>query len=264
MCQDGQGPGPANGPAPRGPWLTIEEKGNRKKPRPPLRQVGKPPLTGVPQLEEDDVRDRVATPAGWYSAFREATWEEALSLAAQQILRIRDEHSPRALGALSSAKCTNEDNYAFMRMVRGAFRTNNVDHCTRLCHSTSVAAMNRALNTAAASGSMREIEEATDVIFIAGRTPRSHPSWCLIKRAVARGAKLIVADVRKVESPSWHITPDYPGSAWLFQYHADHIIDAGLTDPSSSGIAPRVRQGRGCVRPYTLEIGEKITGIPRI
>ncbi|HZI75767.1 MAG TPA: 2Fe-2S iron-sulfur cluster-binding protein, partial [Gemmatimonadales bacterium] len=84
-----------------GPWLTIEEMGERKKPRPPLRQIGKPPLTGVPRLDDDDVRDRVATPAGWYSAFREATWEEALSLASQEILRIRDQHGPRALGALS-------------------------------------------------------------------------------------------------------------------------------------------------------------------
>ncbi|HEV8454136.1 MAG TPA: molybdopterin-dependent oxidoreductase, partial [Gemmatimonadales bacterium] len=237
MCQDGQWTWTGEWPRRReGPWLTIEEKGNRKKPRPPLRQVGKPPLTGVPQLEEDDVRDRVATPAGWYSAFREATWEEALSLTTQQILRIRDEHGPDALGALSSAKCTNEDNYAFMRMVRGAFRTNNVDHCTRLCHSTSVAAMNRALNTAAASGSMREIEEATDVIFIAGaNTTESHPVFgALIKRAVARGAKLIVADVRKVELAGLadiHLQM-YPGSdVALFNTMLHHIIDAGLTDP---------------------------------
>jgi formate dehydrogenase major subunit len=270
ICQDGQWTWTGEWPRRReGPWLTIEEKGNRKKPRPPLRQVGKPPLTGFPQLDEDDVRDRVATPAGWYSAFREATWEEALNLTAQQILRIRNEQGPRALGALSSAKCTNEDNYAFMRMVRGAFRTNNVDHCTRLCHSTSVAAMNRALNTAAASGSMREIEEATDVIFIAGaNTTESHPVFgALIKRAVARGAKLIVADVRKVELADLadiHLQM-YPGSdVALFNTMLHHIIDAGLTDPEF--IRDRTREFpkvEAAVRPYTLEIGEKITGIPR-
>ena len=271
MCQDGQWSWTGEWPRRReGPWLTIEEKGNRKKPRPPVRQVGKPPLTGVPsQLDEDDVRDRVATPAGWYSAFREATWEEALSLTAQQILRLRNEHSPRALGALSSAKCTNEDNYAFMRMVRGAFGTNSVDHCTRLCHSTSVAAMNRALNTAAASGSMREIEDATDVIFIAGaNTTESHPVFgALIKRAVARGAKLIVADVRKVELAELadiHLQM-YPGSdVALFNTMLHHIIEAGLTDPEF--IRDRTREFakvEAAVRPYTLEIGEKITGIPR-
>ena len=269
MCQDGQWVWDGEWPRRReGPWLTIEEMGDKKKPRPPLRQIGKPPLTGVPQLGEDDVRDRVATPAGWYSTFREATWDEALSLAAQQIARIRDQHGPKALGALSSAKCTNEDNYAFMRMVRGAFQTNSVDHCTRLCHSTSVSAMNRALNTAAASGSMREIEEACDVIFIAGaNTTESHPVFgALIKRAVARGAKLIVADVRKVELAQMadiHLQM-MPGSdVALFNTMLRHIIQAGLTDPAF--ISERTREFekvKAAVEPYTLEMGQKITGIP--
>jgi formate dehydrogenase alpha subunit len=269
MYQDGQWVWTGEWPRRReGPWLTVEEMGEKKKPRPPVRQIGKPPLTGMPQLGEEDVRDRVATPAGWYSAFREATWEEALSLTAQQILRIRDQHGPAALGALSSAKCTNEDNYAFMRMVRGAFRTNSVDHCTRLCHSTSVAAMNRALNTAAASGSMREIEEATDVIFIAGaNTTESHPVFgALIKRAVARGAKLIVADVRKVELADLadiHLQM-FPGSdVVLFNTMLHHIIESGLTDPTF--IATRTREFEkveAAVRPYTLAVGQKITGIP--
>jgi formate dehydrogenase alpha subunit len=270
MCNDGQWTWTGESPRHReGPWLTIEEMGTKKKPRPPLRQIGKPPLTGLHLLDGDDVRDRVATPAGWYSAFREATWEEALSLTAQEILRIRDHHGPRALGALSSAKCTNEDNYAFMRMIRAGFRTNSVDHCTRLCHSTSVAAMNRALNTAAASGSMREIEEACDVIFIAGaNTTESHPVFgALIKRAVSRGAKLIVADVRKVELAELadiHLQM-LPGSdVALFNTMLRHIIDAGLTDPDF--IARRTREFekvKATVQPYTLQVGEKITGIPR-
>src|SRR5688572_893981 len=269
MCQDGRWIWTGESPRRReGPWLTIEEMGDRKKPRPPLRQVGKRPLTGIPQPGEDDVRDRVATPAGWYSAFREATWDEALSLTAQQILRIRDEYGPRALGALSSAKCSNEDNYAFMRMVRGAFRTNSVDHCTRLCHSTSVSAMNRALNTAAASGSMREIEEACDVIFIAGaNTTESHPVFgALIKRAVARGAKLIVADVRKVELAELadiHLQMTPGSDVALFNSMLHHIISAGLTDPKF--IAERTREFekvKASVAPYTLEMGQKITGIP--
>ncbi len=270
VCNDGQWTWTGEWPRHReGPWLTIEEMGGRKKPRPPLRQIGKPPLTGLHLLDEDDVRDRVATPAGWYSAFREATWEEAMSLTAQEILRIRDQHGPRALGALSSAKCTNEDNYAFMRMVRAGFRTNSVDHCTRLCHSTSVSAMNRALNTAAASGSMREIEEACDVIFIAGaNTTESHPVFgALIKRAVSRGAKLIVADVRKVELAELadiHLQM-LPGSdVALFNTMIRHIIDAGLTDPAFiAGRTHDFEKVKAAVQPYTLQVGEKITGIPR-
>ncbi|HXE56847.1 MAG TPA: molybdopterin-dependent oxidoreductase, partial [Gemmatimonadales bacterium] len=252
-----------------GPWQTIEQMGKRAKPKPPRRQVGKPPLTGLPAGDDDDVRDRVATPPAWYSAFREATWEEAMSLCAQELLRIRDTYGPDALAALSSAKCTNEENYAFMRMVRGAFRTNNVDHCTRLCHSTSVSAMNRALSTAAASGSMREIEEACDVIFIAGaNTTESHPVFgALIKRAVARGAKLIVADVRKIELAELadiHLQM-LPGSdVALYNTMLNHIIQAGLTDDEF--IRTRTRdfdKVRAAVAPYTLELGEQLTGIPR-
>src|SRR5437016_5019402 len=88
-----------------------------------------------------------------------------------------------------------------MRLFRAALGTNNIDHCTRLCHSTSVAAMQRALNTSAASGSMREVEHAADVIFIAGaNTTESHSVFgAAIKRAHVRGATLVVADPRRTE-----------------------------------------------------------------
>jgi formate dehydrogenase major subunit len=250
-----------------GPWSTVEEAGEREKPRPPQRSIGKPPLTGLPVLNEYDVRDRVATPAGWYSAFREATWEEAMSLTAQELLRIKREHGPKAIAALSSAKCSNEDNYVFMRMIRGALGTNNVDHCTRLCHSSSVAAMSRALNTGAASGSMREIEEAADVIFISGaNTTETHPVFgALIKRAVAKGAKLIVADVRRTELAELadvHLQM-LPGTdVALYSSMLNHIIAAGLTDETF--IAERTKEFskvKAAVQAYTPEMAAKITGI---
>jgi len=251
-----------------GPWQTIEELGHERKSRPPRRSIGKPPQTGLPILGDDDVRDRVATPPSWFSAFREATWDDALGLAAQELARIKAERGPGALAALSSAKCTNEDNYAFMRMVRAAFGTNSVDHCTRLCHSTSVAAMSRALHTSAASGSMRELEEASDVIFIAGaNTTESHPVFgALIKRAVSRGAKLIVADVRRTELAGLadvHLQM-LPGTdVALFNSMLNHVIAAGLLDKAF--IAARTREFEAmveAVRPYTPELGARITGIP--
>jgi len=251
-----------------GPWQTIEELGHERKSRPPRRSIGKPPQTGLPILGDDDVRDRVATPASWFSAFREATWDEALGLATQELARLKMERGPEALAALSSAKCTNEDNYAFMRMVRGAFGTNNVDHCTRLCHSTSVAAMSRALNTSAASGSMREIEEACDVILIAGaNTTESHPVFgALIKRAVSKGAKLIVADVRRTELAGLadvHLQMQPGTDVALFNSMLHHVIAEGLADHEF--IAARTREFEAIVeatRPYTPEMGSRITGIP--
>src|SRR5712691_5501498 len=120
-----------------------------------------------------------------------------------------------------------------MRMFRAALGTNNIDHCTRLCHSTSVAAMQRALNTSAASGSMREVEHAADVIFIAGaNTTESHPVFgAAIKRAHERGATLIVADPRKTELAARadvHL-PMQPGTdVALFNAMLNHVIASGL------------------------------------
>jgi len=251
-----------------GPWLTIEELGGSKKPRPPKRSVGKPPQTGLPVVGDGDVRDRASTPAEWYDAFREATWEEAMSLTAQELLRIKRQHGPRALAALSSAKCSNEDNYLFMRMVRGALGTNNVDHCTRLCHSTSVAAMSRALSTSAASGSMREIEEACDVIFISGaNVTENHPVFgALVKRAVTRGARLVVADVRRTELAALadvHLQL-LPGTdVALYSTMLNHILREGLENRDF--IRDRTREFdavRRTVAPYTLEVGQKLTGVP--
>jgi formate dehydrogenase major subunit len=253
-----------------GSWPTVVEQAGQPKPRAPMRQVGKPPLTGQRALAEDpDIRDRAATPPEWYEPFRDATWEEAMSLVAQELLRIRGQHGPQALAGFSSAKCSNEENYLFMRMVRGALHTNNVDHCTRLCHSTSVAAMNRALNTAAASGSMREIEEACDVIFIAGaNTTESHPVFgALIKRAHARGARLIVADVRRTELAALadlHLQMRPGTDVALYNAMLAHILERGLENREF--IARRtggITEVAAAVRPYTLEVGEKLTGIPR-
>jgi formate dehydrogenase major subunit len=252
-----------------GPWQLIEEIGKKDKPRPPRRQVGKPPMTGLnlAEADDDDVRDRVATPPAWYSAFREASWEEAMSLTAQELARIRDQHTG-AIAALASAKCTNEDNYLFMRLVRGALGTNNVDHCTRLCHSSSVAAMSRAMSTSAASGSMREIEEACDVIFISGaNTTETHPVFgALIKRAVKKGARLIMADVRRTELAELadiHLQMMPGTDVVLYNAMLHHVIAAGLENRDF--IAKRMHgwdEVKASVVPYTPDMAARITGIP--
>src|SRR5713226_6763815 len=182
--------GPTGAGRRSGPWQTIAGEGQRAKPAGPPRSVGKA-VRDLPLLErvDLDIRDRVATPEAWYEPFRDATWDDALELVAQELSRIKRARGGDALACFSSAKCSNEENYLMMRMFRAALGTNNIDHCTRLCHSTSVAAMQRALNTSAASGSMREVEHAADVIFIAGaNTTESHPVFgAAIKRAHERG-----------------------------------------------------------------------------
>jgi len=252
-----------------GPWQTIEGEGQNAKPAGPPRSVGKSvrELSLLERLDLD-IRDRVATPPSWYEPFREASWDEALDLIAQELLRIKRARGGDALACFSSAKCSNEENYLLMRMVRGALGTNNIDHCTRLCHSTSVAAMQRALNTSAASGSMREVEHAADVIFIAGaNTTESHPVFgAAIKRAHERGAALLVADPRKTElagRADIHLQMQPGTDVALFSAMLNHILARGLEDKRF--IAERTKyfdHVRQVVGPMTPAVAAKLTGVP--
>ncbi len=252
-----------------GPWQTIEGEGQQSKPGTPPRATGKS-TRQLPLLEriDQDLRDRVATPPDWYEPFREATWEEALELTAQELLRIKRERGGDALACFSSAKCSNEENYLIMRMFRAALGTNNVDHCTRLCHSTSVAAMQRAINTAAASGSMREIEQATNVIFIAGaNTTESHPVFgAAIKRAHEQGAALIVADPRRTELAARadiHLQMQPGTDVALYSAMLNHILARGLENRTF--IADRTHgfdAVRAAVAAFTPAKAAKITGVP--
>ncbi|HET7731323.1 MAG TPA: formate dehydrogenase subunit alpha [Usitatibacter sp.] len=151
---------------------------------------------GVPKTAEFKV-----DPDAWRDVFREATWEEALDLAAGGLARIRDRDGPNALAGFGSAKGSNEEAYLFQKLVRTGFGTNNVDHCTRLCHASSVAALLEGVGSGAVSNQVSDVVDEADVIFIIGSNPTSnHPvaaTW--MKNAARRGAKLIVADPRRNE-----------------------------------------------------------------
>jgi formate dehydrogenase alpha subunit len=172
------------------------------------------------------------------------------------------------MAVFQSAKCTNEENYLLQRLFRARFGTNNVDHCTRLCHSTSVSAMQAVLNTAAASGSMREVEEACDVIFIAGaNTTETHPVFgASLKRAHKRGAFLIVADPRRIELARLadiHLQMQPGTDVALFSAMLNHILAQGLENREF--IAQRTKSFdavREAVAPYTPERAQAITGVP--
>ncbi len=138
-------------------------------------------------------------PKRWSEVFREASWEEALEVAAGGLKRIRDEDR-YALAGFGSAKGSNEEAYLFQKLVRTGFGTNNVDHCTRLCHASSVAALMEGLNSGAVSNQVNDVLNA-EVVFLIGANPTvNHPvaaTW--IKNAVKQGVKLIVADPRRTE-----------------------------------------------------------------
>ncbi len=144
--------------------------------------------------------DFTMDPANPLEYFREATWEEALDHAAGKLKEIRDASGGKALAGFGSAKGTNEEAYLFQKLVRTGFGTNNVDHCTRLCHASSVAALMEGVNSGAVSNQVSDVMRA-EVIFLIGANPISnHPvaaTW--IKNAVKNGAKFIYADPRRSE-----------------------------------------------------------------
>src|SRR5204862_554166 len=131
-------------------------------------------------------------------AFREASWDEALDLVAQRLLEIRARRGSPALAGFGSAKCSNEEAYLFQKLVRAVFGTNNVDHCTRLCHASSVAALLETLG----SGSVTDVfghARLAEVILLTGtNTTVNHPvAATYFKQAAKRGTKLIVVDPRR-------------------------------------------------------------------
>jgi formate dehydrogenase major subunit len=177
-------------------------------------------------------------PVLWRAQFREATWDEALTLAAQGLARARDAQPVKGRGAavagFGSAKGTNEEAYLFQKLIRSAFHTHNVDHCTRLCHASSVAALMEGVGSGAVSNPLRDVEHA-EFIFLIGANPAvNHPvgaSW--IKNAVQRGARLVLADPRRTELArhAWRTLTFEPGSdVALLNAMLYVILSEGLTD----------------------------------
>ena len=137
-------------------------------------------------------------------SFREAGWDEALDLVAARLGDIRERHGADALAGLSSAKTTNEDNYVMQKLLRAAFGTNNVDHCARLCHASTVAGLARAFGSGAMTNSIAEFRRAPVVFVIGSNTTECHPVMgILMRQAVAAGdTTLIVADPRRISLTS--------------------------------------------------------------
>ena len=155
----------------------------------------------VPLIRREGVSkngDFVMDPDQVMSVFREATWEEALEVAGGQLARIRDEHGGKSLAGFGSAKGSNEEAYLFQKLVRTGFGSNNVDHCTRLCHASSVVALLEGIGSGAVSNPVMDVTKAEVVLLIGANPTVNHPvaaTW--IKNAVRNGTKLVVCDPRR-------------------------------------------------------------------
>ena len=190
--------------------------------------------TGVPKTA-----DFVMDPDHWRDVFREATWQEALDMAGGTLAKIRDRGvenagGKNALAGFGSAKGSNEEAYLFQKLVRTGFGTNNVDHCTRLCHASSVVALLEGVGSGAVSNQVSDVAKA-EVIFLIGANPTSnHPvaaTW--IKNAAKNGAKLIVADPRKndIARHAWRYLQFKPDmDVAMLNAMIYTIIDEGLAN----------------------------------
>jgi len=159
--------------------------------------IHSPERLSTPLIRRDGIaKDDVAIdPANPLSHFREASWEEALAHAAQGLKSIRDAHGGRALAGFGSAKGSNEEAYLFQKLVRTGFGSNNVDHCTRLCHASSVAALMQTIGSGAVTAPFTDALKAEVILVIGCNPPVNHPvAATYIKQAVKNVAKLIVID----------------------------------------------------------------------
>jgi formate dehydrogenase alpha subunit len=221
--------------------------------RPLIRRDGVPKTVGSKDISQ---------------TFREVDWDEALERVAEDMRKTRERGGPGSIGVLSSAKCTNEENYVIQKFARAAIGTNNVDHCARLCHASTVAAALAAFGDGAMSNSISDIDHAELIFVIGSNTTECHPIiGRRIKHAVRfNGAELMVADPRAIEL------------ADMAQIHLNHlpgtdvallngimrcIVEEGLYDKNfvderCEGFAPFLDS----LDRYSLEAVEQITSVP--
>ncbi len=169
------------------------------------------------------------------SHFRVASWEEALDLAAKRLKKIRDDApTNKPLAGFGCAKGSNEEAYLFQKLVRTGFNNNNVDHCTRMCHASSVAALMEAIGTGAVTAPVSEVKNAEVAIVIGARPTQNHPvAATFIKNAVKKGLKLIIMDPRKQDLSSLaqkHLQFKPGSDVALLNAMLNVIIEEGLVD----------------------------------
>ncbi len=203
-------------------------------------------------------------PAG--AVFREASWEEALSLIAGKMQTLLATHGPSVFGGIACDRSTNEDIYAFQRLFRTAIGTNNLDASATLCHAPSAAMLSWALGTGASTNPIADLHAARTILVVGSSTERAHPVIAAhVKEAVRAGAHLVVVDPRLPELGrlAEHLLLLAPGTdVPLFSAMARYVLDQGWEDREF--IAARTEgfeEWRQGLAPYTVEYAAQVTGV---
>jgi formate dehydrogenase alpha subunit len=213
-------------------------------------------------------RDRLTSPLiREHGGFRLATWEEAIHRITSELRRIESQHGPNAIAGLASSRATNEDCYAMQRMMRAAIGTNNIDNCSRVCHSPTSYALRKSLGLSGATGSFSDFDHADATILIGANPTEGHPVvGARIKQATLRGMKLVTIDPRRIELSDYgvlHLAPR-PGTNAAVMLGIAHVIERdGLV---AADFIARRTEGFDALpellAAYSPNEVEAITGVP--
>jgi formate dehydrogenase major subunit len=232
--------------------------------------VSNPQRITKPMVRKDGVAKRaddLVDPSNPWTHFREATWDEAMERAAAGLKKIRDRDGPRALAGFGSAKGSNEEAYLFQKLVRTGFGSNNVDHCTRLCHASSVAALLEGVGSAAVTATFNEVKNSDLIIVIGANPTENHPvAATFFKQAAKRGAKLVIMDPRgqALKRHAWKMMQFKNGAdvamlnAMLNVIVTEKLYDQQYVQTYVEGF-PQLAEH---VKDFTPEEMEPICGIP--
>ena len=222
-----------------------------------------------PMIRRDDAPKRwddQVDPLNPWTHFREATWEEALEKAASGLKKVYDEMGPSGMAGFGSAKGSNEEAYLFQKLIRTAFHTNNVDHCTRLCHASSVAALMEGIGSGAVTAPFTAAKDSDCMIIIGARPEQNHPvAATFLKNAAKRGAKIILMDPRGQQINRYvykHLQFKPGQDVALLNAMLHTIIEEGLTDEQyiqahTSGFEDLKKM----VKDFSPEAMEEVCGI---
>jgi formate dehydrogenase major subunit len=202
-------------------------------------------------------------------SFREAEWDEALTLIERKFSQIKNDHGPDALSFISSSKCTNEESYLMQKLARSVIGTNNIDNCSRYCQTPATMGLFRTVGYGGDSGTIKDIEMSELVLIIGSNTSESHPVLSTrVKRAhKLHEQKLIVADLRKhemAERSDLFIQPESGTDIVWLSAVTNYIIDRGWADIQF--LKNRVNgfdDFKESLKKFTLEYAEKTTGISK-
>ena len=223
------------------------------------------PLIRKDGVEKDELISR--NPDDWREVFREATWEEALAYTSGKLVGLRDTYGKKSLAGFGSAKGSNEEAYLFQKLVRTGFGSNNVDHCTRLCHASSVAALLEGVGSGAVSNQVSDVEHAGLIMVIGSNPTSNHPvaaTW--MKNAAKNGTKIVLADPRRtdISKHAWRTMQFKPDTDVAMLNALIHtVIEEGWADEEFiRNRASNFEALRDNVKGYSPEAMAPICGVP--